>query len=222
MIKNIRDCFHYLFIPSEKNNFRAKTIQHDFLTYYLAVAFLFVFIIRGFGGTVSHILGIATDITVDKLLEYTNQERQRNNLPVLSYNQKLSDAASRKAEDMLAKNYWAHFSPDGGTPWDFVSNSAVAPRITPAEPFVTPQPQEAIVAAAATKNSASPQLAFSGVSAKVAYAFILFLTIAIAIDFFVASRLDIVRLHGKSLAHFIFLFTLYGDSCTPAVNKRFI
>ena len=123
MINNIKERLHYFFIPSEKNNFRAKTIQHDFLTYYLAVAFLFVFIIRGFGGTVSHVLGIATDITVDKLLEYTNEERQKNNLPVLSYNQKLSDAAAKKAADMLAKNYWAHFAPDGGTPWDFILNS---------------------------------------------------------------------------------------------------
>jgi hypothetical protein len=33
----------------------------------------------------------------------------------------LSDAARRKASDMLEKNYWAHFAPDGSTsPWGFI------------------------------------------------------------------------------------------------------
>jgi hypothetical protein len=41
--------------------------------------------------------------------------------------------------------------------------------------------------------------------------FILFLTLVVMIDLYVASRMNIIRIHGKSLAHFIFLIAvLFG------------
>ena len=35
----------------------------------------------------------------------------------------MSEAASQKAADMFAKNYWAHNSPNGTTPWVFIKSS---------------------------------------------------------------------------------------------------
>lgn len=276
MIKNFKEYLHYLFVPSEKNNFRAKTLQHDFLTYYLALAFTFVFLVRNFGAPISHVLGIATDITVNKLLEYINKERQKNDLSPLSYNQKLSDAARKKAEDMLAKNYWAHFAPDGRTPWDFILGAgysyefagenlaknflfsknvvdawmqspthrenilrsdytdvgyAVVNGVINDEPttlvvqmFGKPslsQPQIQELSRVekqslpsfntnilATKQSGQPTTA-SGLSVYAVYLFLFFLTMVVAIDFYVASRLNVIRIHGKSLAHFIFLVAVF-------------
>jgi len=109
-----------LFIPSESNNFRAKAIHVDFLTYYLIFALFFTFAFKKTGNYFHNVLGFATDISIQKLYTLTNEERQKQNLPILSLNEKLSLAAQKKAEDMFLKNYWAHYAPDGVTPWNFI------------------------------------------------------------------------------------------------------
>lgn len=53
----------------------------------------------------------------------TNDQRRANNLPPLNLNSQLNTAAENKAADMFAKNYWAHVSPDGTTPWYFIKGS---------------------------------------------------------------------------------------------------
>lgn len=47
----------------------------------------------------------------------TNTEREAQNLPTLAVSPKLTAAAQMKAEDMAAKSYFAHTSPEGKTPW---------------------------------------------------------------------------------------------------------
>jgi hypothetical protein len=71
----------------------------------------------------SNVLGYATDVTTQKLYELTNEERAKNDLAPLEYNEDLSDAARKKASDMFEKNYWAHYGPEGETPWDFILGS---------------------------------------------------------------------------------------------------
>jgi len=117
----IKNFFHHLFIPKEENNFRSKLLHFDFLTYYLLIALFFTFLFKK--TPLYNILGYATDITIQKLYELTNYERQKYNLPPLNYNEKLSAAAYQKALDMFNKNYWAHFGPNGETPWRFILNS---------------------------------------------------------------------------------------------------
>jgi uncharacterized protein YkwD len=117
----IKNFFHHLFIPKEDNNFRSKLLHLDFLSYYLLLALFFTFLFKA--TPLSNILGYATDISIQKLYELTNQERQKYNLPPLNYNEKLSAAAYQKALDMFNKNYWAHFGPNGETPWQFILNS---------------------------------------------------------------------------------------------------
>lgn len=41
-------------------------------------------------------------------------------LPELRLNAKLSEAATKKAQDMFSHNYWSHTSPEGATPWNFI------------------------------------------------------------------------------------------------------
>ncbi|MBU0707646.1 CAP domain-containing protein [Patescibacteria group bacterium] len=53
----------------------------------------------------------------------TNQERINNDLLPLSLNSKLIEAANKKAQDMLTKNYFNHNSPDGHEPWDFITDA---------------------------------------------------------------------------------------------------
>jgi len=69
------------------------------------------------------VLGFASSITPEKIIELTNQKRMENGLLPLKVNNKLSQAARKKAADMFALNYWAHISPRGITPWQFIKES---------------------------------------------------------------------------------------------------
>ena len=56
-------------------------------------------------------------ISPQDLLNLVNQDRQAHGLPGLSDNPVLNLAALAKAQDMFEKNYFAHTSPDGVSPW---------------------------------------------------------------------------------------------------------
>lgn len=120
----IKKYIHRLIIPSEHNNYRSRSIHTDMLTMYLVLAIVISIIFRSSITTsILNVLGIATDITIEKLYQLTNEERSKNGLPPLTLNQTLNTAAQQKAEDMFAKNYWAHFGPNGETPWNFILQS---------------------------------------------------------------------------------------------------
>lgn len=67
------------------------------------------------------VLAYATNVSQGGLLSYTNQNRGANGLGSLTLNGALNSAAQAKANDMAAKDYWSHTSPDGRQPWDFIS-----------------------------------------------------------------------------------------------------
>lgn len=64
-------------------------------------------------------MGTATDISTQELLLLTNKARQENGALPLVINDTLSKAALLKGKNMFAKNYWAHYAPDGTAPWAF-------------------------------------------------------------------------------------------------------
>ena len=53
----------------------------------------------------------------------TNKERRNAGVNPLIFNEKLSEAAIKKAQDMFEYDYWAHNSPSGKTPWVFIKSS---------------------------------------------------------------------------------------------------
>lgn len=69
------------------------------------------------------ILGISYSITTSDLLSSINEVRRSNGLHNLTLSEKLSTAASEKAQDMLSKNYWSHYSPSGKAPWHFMTKN---------------------------------------------------------------------------------------------------
>lgn len=109
-----------LFIPSEENNFRAKIIHSSAIIFYITVIATLQIGFNLLSFVKPGVLGYATDISVDRLLELTNQKRVENGLNPLSFDSQLSAAAAGKANDMFTNNYWAHNSPSGITPWSFI------------------------------------------------------------------------------------------------------
>ncbi len=119
-MKSIIDKIHHFFVPRHSNSFRAKLLHHDFLSIYLIFALSIALGVNHIQKSTGNILGFATDISVHKLYELSNQEREKMQLTPLAYNDKLAEAAKKKAEDMFTKDYWSHYGPAGETPWDFI------------------------------------------------------------------------------------------------------
>lgn len=112
-----------LFTPNSSNNFKSKSIQTSFLSSYLVITLIAALAFTKINHAFPNVLGFATDITTQKLFELTNNERQKDGLAPFTYNEKLAQAADAKAHDMFARNYWAHYGPDGTTPWNFILNA---------------------------------------------------------------------------------------------------
>lgn len=69
------------------------------------------------------VLAYATSMSVDQLLASTNQQREQNGSEDLQLNAQLTSAAQAKANDMVARNYWSHNTPEGEEPWVFINNA---------------------------------------------------------------------------------------------------
>ena len=69
------------------------------------------------------VLAYTTDVTSADLLIDTNQARESQNSRPVQLNSQLSQAAQAKANDMVARNYWAHITPEGKTPWVFIDKT---------------------------------------------------------------------------------------------------
>src|SRR5688572_2387519 len=69
------------------------------------------------------VLSYATDTSPNGLLTCTNTERTGAGVGGVALDGQLAQAAQAKADDMAARNYWSHNTPDGKEPWVFVKNA---------------------------------------------------------------------------------------------------
>lgn len=123
MIKKIKNTLRHYFFPHESNNYKARSLHSSSLLFYIILLF-FVQTAGGFvNRTQPQILGYAKDITVERILDMVNQKRKSADLQPLSLSPELTTAATEKAADMFGKNYWAHISPTGVTPWVFIKSA---------------------------------------------------------------------------------------------------
>ena len=129
---SVKKSFAHLFHPRRSNNHRSKLLHPEYIFGLLGLAVLFF--VGTYGLSLSdtklgNILGYASDITIDKVISYTNQERAKSGLGPVTYDPVLSDAARRKAADMFSAQYWAHTSPSGKEPWDFMREARYTYRV---------------------------------------------------------------------------------------------
>lgn len=114
----------HVLIPHRNNNHRAKLLHNSSLIALVAIVLFASFFGLAIKKANPEVLGISYSISQGELVNLVNQQRAANGLSALSENAALDDAARRKAADMLAKNYWAHFAPDGSTsPWTFIKDA---------------------------------------------------------------------------------------------------
>lgn len=111
------------FVPHPENNYRALLLHPFALSFYVFVLVALQVALGTLSRVRPEILGISTKISSQEVITLTNQQRQGMGIAPLSENELLDRAALAKGEDMVAKNYWAHISPDGKTPWVFISGT---------------------------------------------------------------------------------------------------
>lgn len=107
----------HFFTPHHTNNFRAKLLHNSGIFALVGIVLTGNLFLRLLDNPSLHILGFTSSISVDEVVRATNEARASEGLKPLSYNEKLADAARRKAANMLSENYWAHNSPSGKSPW---------------------------------------------------------------------------------------------------------
>lgn len=112
-----------------KRHAKHHTVSKHYLkVYWPYVPMLLIVAVGLFFGSgrqvTSHdVLSYATEISSEKLLDATNDERKNSGGPTLSINPELSAAAQDKANDMAKRNYWSHYTPEGKAPWVFIDKS---------------------------------------------------------------------------------------------------
>ncbi len=111
-----------IFIPHKINQYRPHLIRAQGIAAVLIIA-----VVAQFGysytttGTPS-VLSRVANIGTSDLLYHTNQQRYNQSIPGLVLNDKLSQAAFLKAQDMIENDYWAHTSPSGVEPWKWLAD----------------------------------------------------------------------------------------------------
>lgn len=111
-----------LVFPTAENNYTSKFLQSNYLLVFVCALLLIKI--------TSAILYINipaniffADITKSTLENLVNNTRINFGIPALKENDKLSQSARLKAENMIAENYFSHISPSGITPWHWITKS---------------------------------------------------------------------------------------------------
>lgn len=110
-------------VPGPRNHYRPHALSRRALSLYgglmLSLKVLAVFSVTAIPVGQAY----SSAISVANVISLTNDSRAASNLAPLTENAELDQAAQAKADDMLQNQYFAHTSPSGKTPWDFIEGA---------------------------------------------------------------------------------------------------
>lgn len=108
-------------VKSKPPQFKRPKNYHPIKVFFLlfAVFFLAFYFIYS-NGNLSFNKKVQS-LTYETLLVNTNNQRQLFDKKPLQLDEGLSKAATAKALDMVQRNYWSHYTPDGQPPWYFLN-----------------------------------------------------------------------------------------------------
>ena len=122
--QRVRRKVRHAAIPYAGNDYRPHLVRRRGLAVILVMVAVLQLMQAGISN--SNVLGMATDLSQERLLAATNRERLGNGRLSLELNPALNQAAQLKANDMLAEQYWAHVSPSGVEPWQWFDEANYA------------------------------------------------------------------------------------------------
>ena len=115
-MRNIGRWFERMFIPNQKNLWKPHIFRPKNLFRLAVVLLILKFIAFSWLAYFPNTSHFAV-VTTSELIELTNKERVAQGLQPLTVNSQLTQAAEKKAMNMINQDYFAHTSPDGLTPW---------------------------------------------------------------------------------------------------------
>ena len=114
---NLKD----FFIPHEGNNHKPKSLHPKSLATYVFFALCIKIIATAVLFFVYPDPASMARIVANEMIQFANDAREENNLPALAVNDVLVNSATQKGNDMLLREYFAHDTPDGKKPWNFIN-----------------------------------------------------------------------------------------------------
>lgn len=111
-------------LPDNSKN--STEILHKILPL-LLVAFIVIRII--FALLTPRPAALASDLTVENILQAINQQRSQRNLVTLNTDTRLSGAGQSKADDMQSRHYFAHVDPEGNYVWPKIVAAGYTPYL---------------------------------------------------------------------------------------------
>jgi len=109
------------FVPSHRNAYRPHLLRRRALLFLLGVvlvaegALVFNLLARQSGSN------FLAAVIQSEIVLFTNAERVQNKVSALKESVLLDRSAQAKADDMAARGYFAHNSPDGKQPWSWIT-----------------------------------------------------------------------------------------------------
>lgn len=107
-----------LLVTKKGRHFRPFVIRKGALALYVAFLAIFNFFavpLLGFGNR-----AYGSTISTERLVQLANQARSSAGIPPLTVDNRLVQAAEAKGHHMFEHQYWAHYAPDGTSPWFFI------------------------------------------------------------------------------------------------------
>ncbi|MBU1038611.1 hypothetical protein KKC17_00010 [Patescibacteria group bacterium] len=120
-----KDCL----IPHSGNNHLPQVLKHRFLMFYSALLVILKVLVIILPVALPSSSLYSSAITLQNIVDLTNQTRINLGIGELQVNDLLNKAAQAKANDMLLNQYFAHVSPNNITPWDWIENSGYDYRL---------------------------------------------------------------------------------------------
>jgi hypothetical protein len=114
---------HRIFVPSHRNAYRPHLLRRRSLMFLLGVVLVAESVM------VVNILArqsgydFLAAVIQSEIVSLTNAERDQSGIAKLKENARLTSSAQAKANDMAAKGYFAHNSPDGTKPWAWIQEA---------------------------------------------------------------------------------------------------
>ena len=115
------------FISSERNDYKPWIISPQALGIFCLVIWSLRFLVP------TAVIHAAPGIDPTDLMQRVNLERTQRFIPPLTTHPSLTSAATSKANDMLARSYFAHVDPDGRYVWPRIEAAGFTPYLTVGE-----------------------------------------------------------------------------------------
>lgn len=115
--------FKDFFIPHEGNDHKPKALRPKSLMAYAVLAIVAKVAVTGVLFFSYPTPAQLTAIVADRMVQLANEARAAIGVAPLTVNQDLVAAATRKGQDMLERDYFAHDTPEGIRPWQWIDTN---------------------------------------------------------------------------------------------------